>query len=85
MKRTAKGTISPRELEVVAAWWHTGTVKDAAEIMDLAPQTAKNLLAMARLRTGHPNTLTLARAYSSQLPSVATLRRRVRERRKAAA
>ena len=28
MKRTAKGTISPRELEVVAAWWHTGTVKE---------------------------------------------------------
>lgn len=74
-------TITARELEVVAAWWHTGTVKDAAALLGIHPQTAKNQLASARMRCGVSTTLALARMHSDGLPSVAVLRRRTRQRR----
>lgn len=73
--------ITDREREVVAAWWHEGTVVGAAKLLELHPQTAKNLLSTARLRSGAPTTLALARMYSTALPSVAVLRRRTRERK----
>ena len=74
-------SITKRELRVVAAWWHTGTVVEAAKMLGVSEQTAKNQLHTARLRTGAPNTLVLARMLAGKLPSVATLRRQVREER----
>jgi DNA-binding CsgD family transcriptional regulator len=71
--------ISPRELEVVAAWWHEGSVVAAANLLGISEQTAKNQLHTARMRTGAPTTLALARMFSGDLPSVATLRRRSRK------
>lgn len=76
--RSTKSGPTKRELEVIAAWWHTGTVVGAAELLGIRESTAKNLLHTARLRTGQSNTLMLARAYSKDLPSVAALRRRAR-------
>jgi len=73
--------LTPRELEVVAAWWHTGSVKEAAGLLGIANQTAKNDLRTARLRSGAPTTLALARLYSGKLPSLLTLRRRTRQRK----
>lgn len=73
-------SVTEREIEVVAAWWHTGSVVEAARLLDIPEQTAKNLLHTARLRSGASNTLTLARMHAKGLPSVATLRRRTRER-----
>lgn len=72
----AMRSISPRELEVVAAWWHEGSVVAAAELLGITEQTAKNQLHTARLRTGAPTTLALARMFSGELPSVAKLRRK---------
>jgi hypothetical protein len=77
-------SITNRELEVIAAWWHEGTVVGAAKLLDLHPQTAKNLLATARLRAGASTTLALARMHSGDLPSVAVLRRRTKQRVKRA-
>lgn len=71
--------VSKRELEVIAAWWHAGTVVEAAAILGITEQTAKNQLHTARLRTGAPNTLTLARMFAGDLPSLAALRRRSRK------
>ena len=71
--------LSPRELEVVAAWWHTGSVKEAARLLGMAEQTAKNDLRTARLRSGALTTLALARLYSGRLPSLLTLRRLARK------
>lgn len=81
-----KRAITDRELEVVAAWWHEGTVVGAAKLLGITEQTAKNLLFTARMRAGVSTTLALARSFSGELPSLAVLRRRVRERaqRKAA-
>ena len=76
-------SITNRELDVVAAWWHEGTVVGAAKLLDLHPQTAKNLLHTARLRAGASTTLALARMYSGDLPSVAVLRRRAKMRKAA--
>jgi hypothetical protein len=73
-------TVTKRELEVVAAWWHEGTVVGAAKLLDMHPQTAKNLLHTARMRSGTSTTLALARMHAGDLPSVAALRRRTKER-----
>ena len=77
--RSTKSGPTKRELEVIAAWWHTGTVNEAARLIGIAPQTAKNLLHTARLRTGAPNTLALSRMYADDLPSLVALRRRARK------
>lgn len=71
--------ISKRELDVIAAWWHTGTVVEAARLLNISEQTAKNQLHTARLRTGLPTTLALARQFSRDLPPVSVLRRRARK------
>jgi hypothetical protein len=71
--------LSPRELQVIAGWWHTGTVKEAAEASGLSVQTAKNVLYTARLRSGAPTTLALARMYAKELPSLATVRRKAKK------
>jgi DNA-binding CsgD family transcriptional regulator len=52
---------------------------EAAKILGITEQTAKNQLHTARLRTGAPTTLALARMFSGELPSVATLRRKARK------
>jgi hypothetical protein len=72
--------ITDRELEVVAAWWHEGTVVGAAEFLGLHEQTAKNLLHTARLRAGATTTLALARLYAKELPAPSVLRKRVKAR-----
>lgn len=42
--------LTPRELDVLVAWWLTGSVTKAAKRTGLTEQRAKNLLAQARLR-----------------------------------
>ena len=78
--RLTRNGLTARELDVIAAWWHEGTVKGAAELLNISVQTAKNDLHTARLRSGAPTTLALARMYSKQLHTVAVLRRHARKR-----
>lgn len=73
-------SITARELEVIAAWWHTGSVVEAAKLLGIHEQTAKNQLYTARLRAGATTTLALARLYAKDLPSAAVLRRRSKQR-----
>lgn len=71
--------LSPRELYVIAGWWHTGTVKEAAQASGLSVQTAKNVLFTARLRSGAPTTLALARMYAKELPSLASVKKHAKK------
>ena len=75
MKRAGNGDLTARELDVIAAWWNVGSVKGAAELLNLTEQTAKGVLWKARLRAGAANNLTLARMYSARLPSLTVLKR----------
>jgi hypothetical protein len=43
-------SITPRELDVLAAWWMLGSVKGAARSVGVGEQRAKNLLSAARIR-----------------------------------
>lgn len=72
--------VTDRELEVVAAWWHSGSVVEAARFLVISEQTAKNLLHTARLRSGAPTTLALSQMFMADLPSVVALRRRTKQR-----
>jgi hypothetical protein len=44
--------LTARELEVVMAWWTTGSVSQAAIEVGVSQQRAKNMLAAARIRNG---------------------------------
>lgn len=48
------GRLTPRELDVLAAWWMVGTVKGAAGQVGIGEQRAKNLLRSARIRNRVP-------------------------------
>jgi hypothetical protein len=50
------GEATERELDVLFAWWLTGSVTAAAEMAGVGEQRAKNLLARCRSRSGvHSN------------------------------
>ena len=42
--------LTRRELDVLTAWWLTDSVKEAARLVGVGEQRAKNLLAAARFR-----------------------------------
>ena len=44
--------LTPRELEVLMAWWTTGSVVEAAKQVGVGRQRAVNMLAAARIRNG---------------------------------
>lgn len=44
------GRLTPRELDILAAWWMVGTVKEAAHTAQMTEQRAKTLLYRARIR-----------------------------------
>jgi hypothetical protein len=43
--------LTPRELDVLAAWWIAGSVRKAANRAGVGEQRAKNMLARARIRS----------------------------------
>lgn len=45
-------SLTPRELDVLSAWWHYRSVQLAAKLIGVGEQRAKNLLARARQRSG---------------------------------
>lgn len=49
---TAGGRLTARELDVLTCWWLAGSVKEAAHLVGVGEQRAKNLLAAARIRNG---------------------------------
>jgi hypothetical protein len=51
--------ITPRELDVLACWWMTDTVKAAAVMAGVGEQRAKNMLRAARIRNRVPTNVAL--------------------------
>jgi hypothetical protein len=61
--------LTPRERALVSAWWHTGSVQLAAVMVDMAEQTAKNVMRTARIRNHVNSNAELAGAHLSILYS----------------
>lgn len=57
--------LTPRAVDVLAAWWITDSVKAAAQMAGVGEQRAKNILANARMRSRVPtNHALLAQHFS---------------------
>ena len=67
--------ITARELDVLSAWWLTGSVKAAASLLAMPEQSAKNHLHLARVRSGAASNVLLVQRYLFDLRSLAELRR----------
>ena len=60
------GRLTERELDVLAYWWMTGSVKQAAVLAGVGQQRAKNLLHRARIRNGaHTNDQLVAQHFEA--------------------
>lgn len=62
--------LTAAELEALSAWWHTGTVKRAADLLSRSPRTVINQLYSARIRNGVHATVELVPLYLGSLRSV---------------
>jgi hypothetical protein len=74
--RAGSGGLTPRELDILGAWWHEGSVVGAAQLVNVSEQTAKNVLHTARLRAHVATNLALARLFLDDLPSLKAIRNR---------
>lgn len=61
--------LTERELDVLAAYWVTDSVKQAAAMCHLGEQRAKNLLYRARIRNAAPNNDTLVSMHYGSVRS----------------
>ena len=65
--------LTAAELEALSAWWHTGTVKRAADLLSRSPRTVVNQLYSARIRNGLHATSELVPLYLGSLRSMRDL------------
>lgn len=70
---TSKPSLTSRELDALSAWWHTNSVQQAAVLIGVTEQRAKNLLANARVRSGASSNGELVSLYLGQIRTMATL------------
>lgn len=61
--------LTDRELDVLSAWWHFGTVRRAAIVVRVGEQRAKNLLYRARQRNQAHSNDELVTMYLDRLRS----------------
>lgn len=61
--------LTPRELDVLAAWFVVGTVRAAADRAGVGQQRAKNILAAARIRNRAGSNDQLVRMHFDQVLS----------------
>ena len=59
--------LTTAELEALSAWWHTGSVKGAANLLSRAPRTVINQLYSARIRNNVHATVELVPMYLDRL------------------
>jgi DNA-binding CsgD family transcriptional regulator len=70
----AKGrALTDAELDALSAWWHTGTIKRAADLLSLSQRTVINQLYGARIRNGVHTTLELLQLHIGQLRTMSEL------------
>lgn len=61
------------ELDALSAWWHTGTIKAAADLLSRAERTIINQLYNARIRDDVHTTLELAQLHLGELRTMGDL------------
>lgn len=69
MPNAVGSPITEGELEALSAWWLTGTVKKAADLLGRSQRTVVNQLYSARNRNGVHTTLELLQLHIGQLRS----------------
>jgi DNA-binding CsgD family transcriptional regulator len=80
-----RAELTAGELDAVSAWWHTGSVKRAADLLSRAERTVVNQLYSARIRNNVHTTVELAQMYFGELRSVSELMAQHKVRGKEAA
>jgi DNA-binding CsgD family transcriptional regulator len=65
--------LTPAELDALSAWWHTGNMKRAADLLSRSERTVINQLASARIRNGVHTTLELLQLHIGELRSMSDL------------
>lgn len=61
------------ELDALSAWWHTGTIKRAADLLSRSERTVINQLYSARIRNGVHTTLELLQLHIGELRTMREL------------
>ncbi len=60
-------SLTPAELDALSAWWHTGTIKSAADLLSRSERTVINQLYSARIRDDVHTTLELVQLHVGEL------------------
>jgi hypothetical protein len=81
---TSGKVLTPHELDALSAWWHTGSVKGASDMLGLTERTITNQLYSARARYGFHKTTELVQLHFGQLRTRDDLIRSHNQRRAAA-
>jgi len=61
------------EMDALSAWWHTGSVKRAADLLSRSPRTVINQLYAARIRNGVHTTHELLQLHLGSLRTMSQL------------
>jgi DNA-binding CsgD family transcriptional regulator len=77
--------LTPAELDALSAWWHTGSIKRAADLLSRAERTVINQLYSARIRNNVHTTLELVQLHLGELRTMGDLvtQHNVRDRKAA--
>ena len=65
--------LTAAELDALSAWWHTGSIKGAADLLSRAERTVINQLYRARIRDGVHTTLELVQLHIGELRTMSDL------------
>lgn len=65
--------LSSAELDALSAWWHTGSIRAAADLLSRSDRTVINQLYAARIRNNVHRTVALLPLYLGRLRSVSDL------------
>lgn len=71
--RVGAAILPPSELDALSAWWHTGTIRSAANLLSRSERTVINQLYRARNRNNVHTTLELGQLYLGELRSMSHL------------
>ena len=66
-------TLSPAELDALSAWWHTGSIRAAANLLSRSERTVINQLYKARIRDGVHTTGDLLQLHMAEIRTMRDL------------
>ncbi len=66
-------SLTSAELDALSAWWHTGTIKRAADLLSRSERTVINQLYSARIRDDVHTTIELVQLHVGELRTMSDL------------